>query len=73
MFENLSGLTKKQKIVLNSLEAVGLLVNWIDYNEDGSITFQLENAVYGMPGAYFCMTGNYKMTKKGEIETLWVH
>ncbi len=70
MFENFIVLTKKQKIVLNALEAVGLLVAWIDYNEDGSITFQLENVTYGVPGSYFCMPGNYTMTKKGEIEKL---
>lgn len=70
MFEDLSGLTKKQKIALNALVGVGLLVNWIDYNEDGSITFQLENACYGIPGNYFCMPGNYTMTKKGETKKL---
>ena len=73
MFENFSGLTKKQKIVLNAIAAVGLLINWIDYNDDGSINFQLENAYYVIPGEFYRMPGNYTMTKKGEIKKLWAH
>ena len=70
MFEDFSGLTKKQKIVLNALVSVGLLINWIDYNDDGSINFQVENAFYGIPESYICMPGNYTMTKKGETKKL---
>ena len=70
MFEDCSRLTKKQKILLNAIVTLGLLINWIDYNDDGSITFQLENAYYDMPGLYFCMPANYTMTKKGEIKKL---
>ena len=70
MFDNLSKLTKKQKIALNAIVGVGLLVNWIYYNGDGSITFQLENAYYGEPGAYVCMQGNYTMTKEGETKKI---
>ena len=70
MFEDLSRLTKKQKIVLNAFVALGFLVNWIDYNADGSITFQLENGYYVVPGFHYGMPGNYTMTKKGETKKL---
>ena len=70
MFEDFSRLTKKQKIVLNAIVAVGFLINWIEYNDDGGITFQLEDAYYSIPGLYHAMPGNYTMTKKGEIKKL---
>ena len=70
MFEDFSRLTKKQKIVLNAIVALGFLINWIEYNDDGSITFQLENAYYSIPGLHYPMPGNYTMTKKGETKKL---
>ena len=61
MFENLSELTKttkKQKIALSALMACGC-VNWVEYNDDGSITVQWEDGECGLPS-------NYTITRKGE-------
>ena len=61
MFENLSELTKttqKQKIALNALMVCGC-VNWVEYNDDGSITVQWEDGEFGLPN-------NYTITREGE-------
>lgn len=61
MFENLSELTKttqKQKIALSALMTCGC-VNWVEYNDDGSITVQWEDGEYGSPK-------DYTITRKGE-------
>lgn len=65
MFDNISKLTKEQKIAINVLMAVAevLCVNWIEFNKDRSITVQIENIYYGMPGTY-------RITSKGETKEL---
>ena len=68
MFENLSKLTKEQKIAINALMEVGgvLCVNWIEFNKDRSVTIQVENVYYGMPG-------NYRITREGKTKKLRAH
>ena len=61
MFENVRELrktTQKRKIAVSALMACGC-VNWVEYNEDGSITVQWEDGECGLPS-------NYKITRKGE-------
>lgn len=63
MIENLSEFKKatvKQRIAIQAMEAVGV-INWFDYEENGTISVNWEDGDYGLPRTY-------SVDKKGLVE-----